>query len=161
MLTTAYLAPLQPFASYVMSALVTAQAFHLLPSSELGAQNPRDLPREIFVEEGLIDSNQPQRKGHLSKRDKVIKARTALDAVSRWLEQTPPTSDTRKTLMQYEAQKARLLEEIGAESAGVEEASLGVVQRLREAQEAQGEVEGWAGLGRVQAASSEAAGLLR
>ncbi|KAJ6604494.1 hypothetical protein DFH09DRAFT_1122883 [Mycena vulgaris] len=161
MLTTAYLAPLQPFASYVVSVLVNAQAFHLLPSSEFGALNPRDLPREIFVEEGLIDSNQPQRKGHYSKRDKVIKARTALDAVGRWLEQAPSTSNAGATLLQYEAEKARLLSEIGADSAGVQEASEGVLQRLREAQDEQGDVEGWAGLARVQTGSSTAGGLLR
>ncbi|KAJ7492775.1 hypothetical protein FB451DRAFT_1219532 [Mycena latifolia] len=157
MLTTAYLAPLQPFASYVVSALVNAQVFHLLPRSELGAQNPRELPREIYVEEGLIDSNQPQRKGHQSKRDKVVKARAALDAVGRWLEQTPPPSDAGTTLSQYKAQKVRLLQEIGAESAGVEEASQGVLERLREAQEEEGDVGGWDGLGRV---SSTAGGLL-
>ncbi|KAJ7706349.1 hypothetical protein B0H17DRAFT_1036850 [Mycena rosella] len=161
MLSSAYLAPLQPYVSYVVSALVNAQAFYLLPSSELGAQNPRDLPREIFVEEGLIDSNQPQGKGHQSKRDKVIKARTALDAVGRWLAQTPSDTGTGPTLSQYKAQKAQLLKEMGGETDGLEEASEGVVQRLREAQEEQGgDVEGWAGLARVHAASSTAGRLL-
>ncbi|KAJ7099619.1 hypothetical protein C8R43DRAFT_250088 [Mycena crocata] len=154
-LSTAYLAPLQPFASYVVSALVNAQAFHLLPNSELGALNPRDVPREIFVEEGLIDSNQPQRKGYNSKRDKVIKARTALDAVGRWLDETPTPSGTGATLLQYQAHKARLLNEIGPESAGIQEASHGVLERLREAQDdEQGNVEGWSGLARVRAASA-------
>lgn len=139
---------------------MNVQAFYLLPNSELGPLNPREIPREIFVEEGLIDSNQPQRKGHHSKRDKVIKARTALDAVGRWLEQAPPTLGPRA--LQYEAQKARLLKEIGAESAGVQEASQGVVQRLKEAQEEHGDdVEAWAGLARVEAASESAGGLLR
>ncbi|KAJ7092565.1 hypothetical protein C8R44DRAFT_719207 [Mycena epipterygia] len=160
-LTTAYLAPLQPFASYVVSALVNAQAFHLLPNSELGALNPREVPREIFVDQGLIDSNQPQRKGNHSKRDKIMKARTALDAVGRWLEQTPSTSNAGTTLLQYEGEKARLLKEIGAESAGVFEASQGVLQRLAEAQDEQGDVEGWAGLARVHAAAGSAGGLLR
>jgi hypothetical protein len=154
------LAPLQPFASYVVSALVDAQAFHLLPNSELGAQNPRDVPREIFVEEGLIDSNQPPRKH--SKRDKVIRARTALDAVGRWLDQTPLTSGARSTLVQYEAQKARLLNEIGADSVGVQEASQGVVERLQEAQAMFDEdVDAWTGLTRIQAASESAGGMLR
>jgi hypothetical protein len=161
-LTTPYLTPLQPFASYVVSALVNAQAFHLLPSSDFGGLNPRDVPREIFVEEGLIDSNQPQRKGHQSKRDKVIKARTALDAVGRWLEQTPSTSDVRNTLVQYQTRKTRLLQEIGPESTSLREASQGVVDRLREAQETmEGEVEVWPGLARLQAASESAGGMLR
>ncbi|KAF8213216.1 hypothetical protein K438DRAFT_1915380 [Mycena galopus ATCC 62051] len=160
-LATPYLSPLQPFASYVVSSMVNAQAFHLLPSSDLGALNPRDVPREIYVEEGLIDSNQPQRKGHQSKRDKVIKARTALDAVGRWLEQ-PPTSGARQTLTQYQVQKAQLLEAIGPGSAGLREASQGVVDRMREAQETMaGEVEVWPGLERLQAASESAGGLLR
>ncbi|KAJ7102089.1 hypothetical protein B0H15DRAFT_898030 [Mycena belliarum] len=165
MLTSPYLAPLQPFAAYLVSALVSAQAFHLLPSSELGALTPRELPREIYVEEGLIDSNQPQRKGHNSKRDKVIKARTALDLVGRWLEQTAPPSDAgTATAKQYKAHKARLLAEIGGESAAVGSASQGVVQRLQEAQEAQetqgdGSGSGW-GMGRVAAAAA-GGGLLR
>ncbi|KAJ7654982.1 hypothetical protein DFH06DRAFT_1201228 [Mycena polygramma] len=161
-LSTPYLAPLQPFAAYVMTTLVNAQAFHLLPNSELGALNPRDVPREIFVEEGLIDSNQPQRKGHNSKRDKVIKARTALDEVGRWLEQTPPESGAEFTLAQYEAHKAWLLNEIGVDSAGLREASLGVVERLQEAQVTmEGDVEVWTGLGRVQTASETPGGILR
>ncbi|KAJ7275201.1 hypothetical protein B0H12DRAFT_1086213, partial [Mycena haematopus] len=162
-LTTPYLAPLQPVASYVVSSLVNAQVFHLLPSSDLGALNPRDVPREIYVEEGLIDNNQPQRKGHQSKRDKVIKARTALDAIGRWLEQSPSATGPRTTLSQYEAQKARLLEEIGPEAPGLREASQGVVDRLREAQETmEGDVEVWPGLARLQAAASESAdGMLR
>ncbi|KAJ7042401.1 hypothetical protein C8F04DRAFT_1075777 [Mycena alexandri] len=142
-LTTPYLAPLEPFASYVVSALVDAQVFHLLPNSELGVLNPRDIPREIFVGEGLIDSNQPQRKGHYSKRDKVIKARTALDAVGRWLDRTP-SSGAKTTRSQYEAEKTRLMQEIGA--------SQGVVDRLLEAH---------AGWPRVQAASGSADGMLR
>ncbi|KAJ7783617.1 hypothetical protein DFH07DRAFT_788425 [Mycena maculata] len=160
-LTTAYLAPLQPFASYMVTTLVNAQAFHLLPSSDLGALNPREIPREIFVEEGLIDSNQPQRKGHLSKRDKVIKARTALDAVGRWLEQTPSTQDAGPTSGKYQGEKTRLLTEIGSESAGVQEASQGVFQRLKEAQDEQGDEEAWAGFGRVKTASESVGGLLR
>ncbi|KAJ7786146.1 hypothetical protein B0H16DRAFT_1489307 [Mycena metata] len=162
-LTTPYLAPLQPFASYVVSALVDAQVFHLLPNSELGVLNPRDIPREIFVEEGLIDSNQPQRKGgHYSKRDKVIKARTALDAVGRWAERTPSPSAAKTTRTRYEAEKTRLVQEIGVGSAGEREASQGVVERLLEAHAgSDGDIEAWTGLARVQTASGSAGGMLR
>ncbi|KAJ6515469.1 hypothetical protein C8R45DRAFT_956629 [Mycena sanguinolenta] len=160
-LTTPYLVPLQPFASFVVSSLVNQKAFQLLPSSDLGALNPRDVPREIYVEEGLIDSNQPQRKGYQSKRGKIIKARTALDTVARWLEQSP-SAGPRTTLSQYEEQKARLLVEIGPEDPGLQEAGQGVVDRLREAQETmEGGVEVWPGLARLQTASQTAGGMLR
>ncbi|KAK7064356.1 GH16 domain-containing protein [Favolaschia claudopus] len=159
-LTTPYLAPLQPFVSYVVSTLVNMQAFHLLPSSELGSMNPRDLPREIYVEEGLVDTNQPQRKGHQTKRDKVIKARAALDAVSRWLEE-PPSSSPRQTLTEYRTQRTQLLQAIGLNSAALREASQGVVERLREAQETmEEEVDVWPGLERLQSAC-DSGGMLR
>ncbi|KAJ7169727.1 hypothetical protein C8R46DRAFT_1089794 [Mycena filopes] len=161
-LSTPYLTPLQPVASFVVSALVDAQVFHLLPNSELGVLNPRDIPREIFVAEGLIDSNQPQRKGQYSKRDKVIRARTALDEVGRWLDRTPSPSVAATTRAQYEAEKTRLMQEIGVGSAGVREASQGVVDRLQEAHAASdGDIEAWTGLARVQAASGSAGGMLR
>ncbi|KAJ7630780.1 hypothetical protein FB45DRAFT_916538 [Roridomyces roridus] len=161
-LTTAHLAPLQPFASYAIGSLVNASVFHLLPSSELGALNPREVPREIFVEEGLIDSNQPKKKWHTSKRDKVIKARTALDAVGRSLEQASPAPEARRTALRYEEQKGRLLREIGSDATNLREASEGVAQRLREAQEEQGEnVQAWAGLARVETALESAGGMLR
>ncbi|KAJ7071183.1 hypothetical protein C8F01DRAFT_1109459, partial [Mycena amicta] len=151
-LTNAFLAPLQPFASYVLSSLIQGNAFHLLPSSELGAMNPRELPREIFVEEGLIDGNQPLRKGQYSKRDKVVKARAALDTVGRWLQQEPAAlSGT--TGIEYQRQKRLLLDEIGGDPS-LQEASASVAARLREAHEQESDVPQWTGLERVQAAAA-------
>ncbi|KAJ7293422.1 hypothetical protein C8J57DRAFT_1429228 [Mycena rebaudengoi] len=159
-LSTAYLAPLQPLVSYMVSSLVKANAFHLLPASELGAQNPRDLPREIFVDEGLIDSQQLARKNAQTKRDKVIKARTALDAVGRWLAETPAKSTASTTLQTYSELKAGLLTEIGEGSMGLKIATSGVLQRMEEAQQTDedGTSGSWEGLGRVRAASVESGG---
>jgi hypothetical protein len=42
---------LAPYASQVVSALVNAKAFYVLPVSELGSYNPRMLPREVFIED--------------------------------------------------------------------------------------------------------------
>lgn len=42
---------LAPYASQVVSALVNAKVFYVLPVSELGSYNPRILPREVFIED--------------------------------------------------------------------------------------------------------------
>jgi hypothetical protein len=42
---------LAPYASQVVSTLVEAKAFYVLPVSGLGSYNPRTLPREVFVED--------------------------------------------------------------------------------------------------------------
>ena len=42
---------LAPYASQVLSALINAKTFHLLPVSGLGSYNPRVLPREVYIED--------------------------------------------------------------------------------------------------------------
>ncbi|KAF7306775.1 GH16 domain-containing protein [Mycena indigotica] len=158
-LANPFLAPLQPFASYVLSNLVQGNAFYLLPGSELGAMNPRELPREIFVEEGLIDGNQPQRKGQYSKRDKVVKARSALETMARLLQQSKPLLGT--TGFQYDRQKQILLDQLGIDNPMLQETSESVVARLREAHEQEADVEQWNGLERLNTALSVPGGLLK
>jgi len=102
-----------------MSALVKSQSFFILPVSSLHPLNPRDLPREIFIQDGyelsstneqhitgdasqaggsaLIPEVQTKKKGRPTKRDKKRKALQALNQVDKWLEKNtltiqPPSS---------------------------------------------------------------------
>lgn len=100
-LSTTTLLPLQPYATYVLTALINAQAFHILPHSELCPYNPSVLPREIFVEDGQESavlaalggevnttstaSRPPKKKGRPSKREKLKKAKEALVALEKYV----------------------------------------------------------------------------
>jgi hypothetical protein len=97
---TAHLTPLQAHTIFVLSALVKAQAFYILPASALHPFNPRELPREIFVQDGYEMSTSvdeqgqgsgsaiipSKKKGRPTKRDKKKKALQALHQVDKWLE---------------------------------------------------------------------------
>lgn len=110
-----HLTPLQPHAIYILSTLVKAQVFYILPMSTLYPLNPRGLPREIFVQDGyelsnLVDEQHfagnpsqesgsamvpevpvKKKKGRPTKRDKKKKAMYALHQVDKWLEKNTVT----------------------------------------------------------------------
>lgn len=100
------LLPLKPYASFVLSALVKARAFHILPCSELRPYAPSVLPREIFVEDGQQaavlaalagesseskTSRPPKKKGRPSKREKMKKAREACVSLEKYLDKNTVT----------------------------------------------------------------------
>ncbi|KIK96258.1 hypothetical protein PAXRUDRAFT_826161 [Paxillus rubicundulus Ve08.2h10] len=88
-----YLIPTRPHAIYVLSALLKAQVFHVLPRAELHPLNPRELPREIFVQDteptaaepSTSGGPMPKKKGRPSKREKMKKARDSLASLDGWL----------------------------------------------------------------------------
>lgn len=95
------LQPLQPYVHCLLSTLLDAQVFHIVPESSLRAQNPSVLPREIFVPDGVDTSTilgtaseasnsgtqkQPKKKGRPSKRDKAKGAKDAVLSLDKWLE---------------------------------------------------------------------------
>lgn len=99
-----HLTPLQPHAVFILSSLIKSQAFYIIPSSTLHALSPRELPREIFVQDGYeisVDSVQDpagtdaetkkKKKGRPTKRDKKKKAIMALQQVDKWLEKNTVT----------------------------------------------------------------------
>ncbi|KIJ68202.1 hypothetical protein HYDPIDRAFT_165121 [Hydnomerulius pinastri MD-312] len=98
-LSTEYLLPIRSHAIYILSALVEAQLFHILPSSDVHPLNPREIPREHFVRDmepmaagsSASVSNAPKKKGRPSKRDKIKKARDALASLDKWLDRTSYT----------------------------------------------------------------------
>ncbi|KAI0271414.1 hypothetical protein BC834DRAFT_859357 [Gloeopeniophorella convolvens] len=96
---------LAPYASHVLSALLEAKAFYILPGSGFGPYNPRVLPREVYVEEedeaargteselGPAPSEGaapkvPRKKGRPSKRDIAKRSKDAVAGLDRWLERT-------------------------------------------------------------------------
>ena len=100
-LTDEHLQPLQPYTTRLLTTLLDAQVFHILPESSLHAQNPSVLPREIFVPDGVDPSSlfgtaseastsgtqkQPKKKGRPSKRDKAKRAKDAVLSLDKWLE---------------------------------------------------------------------------
>ncbi|CAL1695580.1 unnamed protein product [Somion occarium] len=105
------LQPLQPYTTHVLSRLLDAQAFHILPEAPLRPQNPSTLPREMFIPDGVDPSTilgipteasssgtnkPPKKKGRPSKRDKAKRAKDAVTSLDRWLEKNtftyPPLS---------------------------------------------------------------------
>jgi hypothetical protein len=107
-LTTQPLSPFRPCVSYVLKTLFDDQAFYIVPSSERQALNPRELPREVFVQDsdGLDSlattayvsnvgptptSESRKKKGRPSKRDKAKKAKDALALLEHWLNRTGHT----------------------------------------------------------------------
>ncbi|KAF5385283.1 hypothetical protein D9615_001387 [Tricholomella constricta] len=134
-----HLQPLQPNVSRILSVLLKDKVFFVTPHSVLGALSPRDLPREIFVDEGTVlrlDPSAPKKKGRPTRRDKAKKAKLALDNLDRWLEGTPgplPTLSTvlmppplegaptlehplTSTLRRYHAEKTQILNSIDTQS---------------------------------------------
>ncbi|KAG6832270.1 hypothetical protein H0H92_003503 [Tricholoma furcatifolium] len=127
-----HLQSLQRYVSYILSALLKDAVFTIIPSSDAGPLNPRDLPREIFVEEGAfvsVDLNAPKKKGRPTRREKSKKAKLGLDNLDKWLLDAPPLSSTTSTgspdlhsplgstLRHYQTQKARILGYIDQQAA--------------------------------------------
>lgn len=95
------LARLRPYIVYILTSLLDAQAFHILPRSSLHAQNPSILPREIFVPEGqdplaaiqaarpddhAATAAPPKKKGRPSKRDKARKTKEAFASLEKYVD---------------------------------------------------------------------------
>jgi hypothetical protein len=101
-LTEAALLPFRDQATYVISCLLEKQIFRIIPPISMFAQNPRELPREIYVNQAmgvlagvLPDSStqsgkQKKKAGRPSKREQNRRAKAELDALKQWLDQTDP-----------------------------------------------------------------------
>jgi hypothetical protein len=85
------LASLAPYCSHIILVLISR--FNILPPSNLGADNPRSLPREVFVpdaQEPEIEEGQdvPKKKGRPSKKETLRRTRAAVTGLGRWLDNT-------------------------------------------------------------------------
>lgn len=86
------LLPFQPPVCHLLSTLLIDGVFFLVPSTHLRALTPRDLPREIYIDEGTVipvDPTAPKKKGRPTRLDKARKAKVVLHDLERWLENTP------------------------------------------------------------------------
>ena len=103
-LTEAQLLPLKPYATHVLATLLDAQVFHLLPDSSLRPQNPSNIPREYFIEDGAdaaivtgqaatnaASETRPRKKGRPAKREKAKKAKDAVISLDKWLDKNTYT----------------------------------------------------------------------
>ncbi|KAF8078776.1 hypothetical protein FPV67DRAFT_1663466 [Lyophyllum atratum] len=161
-LNASHLQPLLPSVSYIISVLLKDQVFFVTASSDVSPLNPRELPREIFVDEknvSPLDPNAPKKKGRPTKRDKAKKARLALDHLDRWLGHipgplptlSPPVECTPAldhplalTLQRYQAEKQQILSSVEAQpetttlslhaGMAVEKANQFVLERLKAAE---------------------------
>lgn len=139
-LTSATFAPLQPHVRYILSRLRTDLVFLILPKTELGAMNPRELPRELYAEDGIVFSEMEgaqKRKGRPARREKGKKARLALEGLDDWISSQHRTdedpTEMATALDRYDEAKHEMLDAVGAES--VEEAGREVLGHLEEARE--------------------------
>ncbi|KAH9162784.1 hypothetical protein EDB89DRAFT_2116574 [Lactarius sanguifluus] len=151
---------LGPYASQVLSALINARVFYILPISRLEPYNPRTLPREqdhpvsgaSTTRAGKVP---PKKKGRPSKRDMAKKTKDAVAGLGRWLERTEPAAgggagpsrarghtlrpqEHAPTVSRanYRAQKERVLSallegESGEGAQALERANLAVLGRLK------------------------------
>ncbi|KAG7099032.1 hypothetical protein E1B28_000912 [Marasmius oreades] len=159
-LTSEQLKKLRPVVGYILNQMVRSDVFHILPHSELGAYNPRNLPREVYLDQNTISASTyldlsaegtEKKKGRPTKRDKVKKAKAALEGLDKWLHRTsrrnfpqsnghylleqPPQS----SLAQYQNCKEQVLAAMGTMNVpdgndALSHSGREVIERLRQAQ---------------------------
>lgn len=148
------LQPLRFPVVFILSCFLRDNVFFILPQTDLGVMNPRDLPREIVSNDTILLANNnslPKKKGRPTKIEKSKRAKAALDTLEKWLETSacPPSnfqrnnpftfsqsSDSRHILStaaplpalnDYQGDKARLLTRIGTSYADTEGSSSGTL----------------------------------
>ncbi|KAF9479721.1 hypothetical protein BDN70DRAFT_906158 [Pholiota conissans] len=135
-MTSPTVSALQPHIRYILSRFRKDLVFLILPKSELGPMNPRELPREIYADGDTVFSEAQKRKGRPARREKGKKARVALEGLENWIAKqqihdVDKEVDMAAAFSAYEVMKNRLLESIDAESiSGVGQE---VLDRLKEA----------------------------
>ena len=175
-----HLVHLRPHVIYVLSEFSKAGAFYILPHSRAHPLNPRELPREVVVEDLAV-----KKRGRPSKREKKKKAKDSLVALNKWLVRTKqlcevagPESGEMSTHVllsqrptttraNYRWYKSGLLHELSLEDdvgqAALRRANDAVAKRMRRMDEAAaarglevgGEGGDRTGLGRVERAVDE------
>jgi len=151
-LTSQQVIALQPHVRHVLSRLRKDCVFIILPKSDLGPMNPRDLPREVHTEDGFMPSDLAQkRKGRPSKGDKGKKARLALDKLDELLSKPEGSMNDFSILADYQLKKTVLLES-GIPAEFLQEINHTVFSLLKETTSPDGEADG---LQRIERAMAE------
>ncbi|KAI6162078.1 hypothetical protein EDD17DRAFT_1579819 [Pisolithus thermaeus] len=150
---------------------------YILPHSKVCPMNPREVPRELVVEE--LGKGSGKKRGRLSKLEKKKKAKDSLASLSKWLDRTRQTHEigagsetsgtvTRHVLLSqrpvstrsnYRMCKSELWAELGKDEAGGSAALRRASDAVAtEGLEVGGEGGDRTGLGRVERAASETGG---
>jgi hypothetical protein len=129
---------LRPYVQYILSCLQKDQVFVILPKSDLGPMNPRDLPREIYAEDGIVFSDVVQKKkGRPARKDKGKKARIALDELDELVSKIDlPSQHIDIAAAGYQSAKLTLMER-GVSLESLEEISQAMLERLMKTHEAE------------------------
>lgn len=136
-LTLQQFIPLRPYVQYILSRLQKDEVFTICPHSDLGPMNPRDLPREMYAEDGNVFSELAQRKrGRPAKKEKGKQARLALDDLDELVSKTDsgPSKEIDVALAGYQCAKLTLLER-GLSLESLKEISQAMLDRLKEVHE--------------------------
>lgn len=113
--------------------------------------NPRELPREIYADDGMVFTEAQKRKGRPARREKGKKARIALEDLDDWISKQQASNEESEmdaALEKYEAMKRSMLDGIDAED--VEGAGQEVLNRLKEARELVDGTDGSVGVSRLE-----------
>lgn len=136
-LSSPQMQPLRPSVQYILCRLQKERVFFILPKSELGAMKPRDLPREVLADDGIIfpDHRDQKRKGRPARREKGKRARLALEAVDGWLSRSGPHEDETidEVLGDYQTIKMTMLKDGGMPAETIECMNQSVLERLKDA----------------------------
>lgn len=136
-LSSPQMQPLRPYVQFILCRLQKERVFFILPKSELGAMKPRDLPREVLADDGIMfsDHRGQKRKGRPARREKGKKARLALEEVDGWLSKPGPHEDATIDELRgdYQTTKMTMLEDGGVPAETIERMNQGVLERLKAA----------------------------
>ncbi|KAI5898529.1 uncharacterized protein SCHCODRAFT_02697067 [Schizophyllum commune H4-8] len=171
---------LQPPTAFILANLVRQQVFHILPHSNLGPHNPRNLPREVYADSStFVDLKEVavQRKpGRPSKRDQSQRAKAGWQTLVTCLNRTTGPSvlsatSTHEEAMarpsgsstQYHADKTALLRALDDDSDAmslVAEASREALSRMEQIRDGAKASVQEGGLRRARDALQTSSGLL-
>ncbi|EAU92702.2 hypothetical protein CC1G_01747 [Coprinopsis cinerea okayama7 len=131
---------------YILNTLSEKNTFLLILPTQCFAQNPRTLPREIYLGQGSAISLDKRKKGRPSKNDKSRRVKEKIDHVEAWLSKTESwataassdgaTSETQ--FSEYLQHKTKLLQSIDAQlptsdgRSAIAKANHSVLARLKE-----------------------------
>lgn len=111
------LAGLRPYVQHLTAKMVGDNVFHILPRSELGPMNPRDLPREMLGEE---TRKVEKKRGRPSKKEKGKETRAALEALEEWVQKEESSEQLTQAMEEYGAVRAQMPAEMDTASAHVQ-----------------------------------------
>jgi hypothetical protein len=81
----------------VLEYLAAGSVFLLLPDSHTQSQNPRTLPREIYVDQGSVGASYTKKRGRPNKNEKTKRLKAGLADAEDWLVKTAGSAPAQPT----------------------------------------------------------------